>query len=58
MLGSELTNYSTLRLKYQRKAYGFNQAGPAYMDVVLIININAGLDSSGLRKFIYLGDFI
>jgi len=65
--GSDSTNYGTLRLNYQRKAqgngsvmslHGFDRAGPAHTDVVSIANVNAGLDSSGLRKFIHLGNFI
>jgi hypothetical protein len=38
--------------------YKFNLVEPAYIDMALIANIKVGLDSSGLRKFIYLGDFI
>ena len=33
-------------------------AESAYIDVALITNVKVGLDSSSLRKFIYLGDFI
>ena len=60
-------NYSSLRLNYPRKAkgnslvislYGSNRAELAYIDVALIINVKAGLDSSSLRKFIHLGNFM
>ena len=63
--GSDLTNYGSLRLTYQRKAkgnssvislYGFDRAEPAHADVASIANVKAGLDSSGLRK--HLGDFM
>ena len=33
-------------------------AESAYIDIALIANVKAGLNSSSLRKFIYLGDFI
>lgn len=65
--GLDLINYSSFRLNYQRKAkgnslvmslYRFNQAEPAYIDMASIANVKVELDSSGLQKFIYLGDFI
>ena len=38
--------------------HGFDRAEPAHADVASIANVKAGLDSSSLRKFIHLGDFM